>query len=156
MFFFYTNCRINFFLFFLTHTIQKRIIDILKGFSNNFILIKGPSQLFAVIFYSLTLWCLTAFQTYILGLSMGISLTFLATFFILILLCLNVTLPLATGYIGTFHVPCQYGLIFYSFSKEKALSMAILLYAAGFAPTIILGSLLFLLHHISVRNLTNK
>ena len=144
------------FLFFLTHAVQQRIIDILKGFSNGLVLVKGPSQLLAVIFYSLTLWCLTAFQIYILGFSMGISLPFLAPFFILILLCLSVTLPSAPGYIGTFHVACQYALIFYSISKEKALSMAILLHAAGFIPTVILGSLIFLLHHISLRNLTNK
>jgi len=144
------------FLFFLPHSIQQRIIDILKDFSTGLVLVKGPSQLLAVIFYSLTLWCLTAFQIYILGFSMGISLPFLAPFFILILLCLSVTLPSAPGYIGTFHVACQYALIFYGFSKEKALSMAILLHAAGFIPTIILGALLFLLHHISLRNLTDK
>jgi len=60
------------------------------------------------------------------------------------------------GYIGTFHLACQYGLIFYGFSKEKALSMAILLHAAGFIPTIILGLMLFLLYNISLRNLTNE
>jgi len=87
---------------------------------------------------------------------MGLSLPFLASFFILILLCLGVTLPSAPGYIGTFHVACQYGLIFYGFSKEKALSMAILLHAAGFIPTVILGLLLFFLQHISLRNLINK
>ncbi len=144
------------FLFFLPHKIRKRIVDMLKDFSNGLVLVKGPSQLFAVIFYSLTLWCLTAFQIYILCFSMGLSLPFLAPFFILILLCLSVTLPSAPGYIGTFHVACQYGLIFYGFSKEKALSMAILLHASGFIPTVILGSLLFLLQHISLRNLTNE
>jgi len=144
------------FLFFLPHAIQQRIIDILKGFSNGLVLVKGPSQLLAVIFYSLTLWCLTAFQIYILCFSMGFSLPFLAPFFILILLCLSVTLPSAPGYIGTFHLACQYGLIFYGFSKEKALSMAILLHAAGFIPTVTLGLLLFLLQHISLRNLNNE
>lgn len=144
------------FLFFLPHKIRKRIIDMLKDFSNGLVLVKGPSQLLAVIFYSLSLWCLTAFQIYILCFSMGLSLPFLAPFFILILLCLSVTLPSAPGYIGTFHLACQYGLIFYGFSKEKALSMAILLHAAGFIPTVILGLLLFLLQHISLRNLTNE
>jgi uncharacterized protein (TIRG00374 family) len=144
------------FIFFLPHALQQRIIDILEGFSNGLVLVKGPSQLLAVIFYSLMLWCLTAFQIYILGVSMGISLPFLAPFFILILLCLSVTLPSAPGYIGTFHVACQYALIFYSFSKEKALSMAIILHAAGFIPTVILGSLLLLLHHFSLRNLTDR
>ncbi len=144
------------FLFFLPHKIRKRIIDMLKDFSNGLVLVKGPSQLLAVIFYSLSLWCLTAFQIYILCFSMGLSLPFLAPFFILILLCLSVTLPSAPGYIGTFHLACQYGLIFYGFSKEKALSIAILLHAAGFIPTVILGLLLFLLQHISLRNLTNE
>ncbi|HDH86740.1 MAG TPA: flippase-like domain-containing protein [Desulfobacteraceae bacterium] len=144
------------FLFFLPHKIRNRIVDMLKGFSNGLVLVKGPSQLLAVIFYSLTLWCLSAFQVYILCFSMGLSLPFLAPFFILILLCLSVTLPSAPGYIGTFHLACQYGLIFYGSSKEKALSIAILLHAAGFIPIVTLGLLLLLLHHISLRNLNNE
>ncbi|UCF72369.1 MAG: flippase-like domain-containing protein [Deltaproteobacteria bacterium] len=80
---------------------------------------------------------------------------FLAPFFILILVCFSVTIPSAPGYIGTFHLACQYGLIFYGFSKERALSMAIVLHAAGFIPTIILGLILFLLQHISLRNFTS-
>ena len=86
---------------------------------------------------------------------MGLSLPFLAPFFILVLLCFSVAIPSAPGYIGTFHLACQYGLIFYGFSREKALSMAIVLHAAGFIPTVILGLIIFLLQHISLRNLTN-
>jgi uncharacterized protein (TIRG00374 family) len=142
-------------LFFLPRKIKQKIIDILEDFSKGLVLVKGPSQLLAVVFYSLTLWCLSVFQIYILGLSMGLSLPFLAPFFILVLLCFSVTLPSAPGYIGTFHLACQYGLIFYGFSKEKALSMAILLHAAGFIPTVILGLIVFLLQHISLSSLTN-
>ena len=144
------------FLFFISQKIRQKIVNMLKDFSNGLVLVKGPSQLLAVMFYSLTLWCLTSFQIYILGLSMGMSLPFLAPFFILILLCLSVTLPSAPGYIGTFHLACQYGLIFYGFSKERALSMAVLLHAAGFIPTVILGLIIFLLQHISLRSLTNE
>ncbi|MFO8164589.1 MAG: lysylphosphatidylglycerol synthase transmembrane domain-containing protein [Thermodesulfobacteriota bacterium] len=144
------------FLFFLPHTTQQRIFDLLKNFSDGLVLVKGPNQFLAALFYSLTLWFLTAFQIYLLSFAMGLSLPFLAPFFILILICLSVTLPSVPGYIGTFHLACQYGLIFYGFSKEKALSMAILLHAAGFIPTIILGLMLFLLYNISLRNLTNE
>ncbi len=142
-------------VFFLPRKIKKKIIDILKDFSDGLVLVKGWSQLFAVILYSLALWGLSVFQIYILGISMGLSLPFLAPFFILTLLCLSVTIPSAPGYIGTFHLACQYGLIFYGFSPEKALSMAILLHAAGFVPTVILGLIIFFLQHISLRKLTN-
>jgi uncharacterized protein (TIRG00374 family) len=142
-------------LFFLPRKTRQKLVDILKDFSNGLVLVKGPAQLLAVLFYSLSLWCLTVLQIYILGLSMGLSLPFLAPFFILVLLCFSVAIPSAPGYIGTFHLACQYGLIFYGFSREKALSMAILLHAAGFIPTVILGLTVFLLHHISFRNLTN-
>lgn len=142
-------------LFFLPRNIRRKVLAILKDFSGGLVLVKGPTQLLAVILYSLTLWCLTVFQIYILGLSMGMSLPFLAPFFILVLLCFSVTIPSAPGYVGTFHLACQYGLIFYGFSREKALSMAILLHAAGFIPTVLLGLIVFLLHHVSLRNLTN-
>ena len=142
-------------VFFLPRKIKHKLIYILKDFSNGLVFVKGLFPLLAVIFYSLILWCLCVFQIYILGLSMGLSLPFLAPFFILLLLCISVTIPSAPGYIGTFHLACQYGLMFYGFSPEKALSMAILLHASGFIPTIILGLIIFLLHHISLRNLTN-
>ena len=138
---------------FLPGRIRQRTVALLKDFSNGLVLVKGPPQLLAVIFYSLVLWCLSVFQIYILGLSMGLSLPLLAPFFILTLICIGVTLPSAPGYIGTFHLACQYGLVFYGFSKEKALSMAIVLHAAGFIPTVILGSAIFLLQHISLRKL---
>jgi uncharacterized protein (TIRG00374 family) len=142
-------------LFFLPGKIKQKIVDILKDFSKGLVFVKGPFQLLAVIFYSLILWSLTVLQIYILAFSMGLSLPFLAPFLILVLLCFSVAIPSAPGYIGTFHLACQYGLIFYGFSREKALSMAIVLHATGFIPTVILGLTVFLLHHISLRNLTN-
>ncbi len=141
-------------LFFLPSGAKQRALGSIRDFSSGLVLVKNPSQLVAVMFYSLCLWCLAVFQIYIFGISMGVSLPLLAPFLILTLLCFSVTLPSAPGYIGTFHLACQYGLIFYGLSKEKALSMAIVLHAAGFVPTVILGFILFLLHHISLRSLT--
>jgi len=144
------------FLFFLPEKLTQRLITILRDFSKGLVFVKRPSQLMAVICYSFMLWGLTILQIYIIGLSMGLSLPFLAPFFILVLLCFSVTIPSAPGYIGTFHIACQYGLIFYGFSRSKALSMAIVLHAAGFIPTVVLGLLVFSLQQISLRTLNNK
>jgi uncharacterized protein (TIRG00374 family) len=143
-------------IFFLPSGVKQKIIDMLNNFSKGLVLIKGPYQLLAVIFYSFILWGLTVFQIYVVALSMGMSLPFLAPFLILVLLCFSVTIPSAPGYIGTFHLACQYGLLFYGFSHEKALSMAIVLHAAGFIPTIILGLLVFLPQHISLSTYINR
>jgi len=142
-------------LVFLPKKQRHKLITVLDGFSKGLVLVKRPTNLIAVIFYSLALWGLSAAQIYVLGRSMGLSLPFMAPFFILVLLCFSVVLPSAPGYIGTFHVACQYGLIFYGFSRAHALSMAIILHAAGFIPTVLLGLLVFVLHHISFRSLTN-
>jgi glycosyltransferase 2 family protein len=142
-------------LLFLPKKQRHKLITLLYGFSKGLVFVKGPSQFIAVLFYSLTLWGLSVAQIYVLGLSMGLSLPFMAPFFILVLLCFSVVLPSAPGYIGTFHVACQYGLIFYGFSRANALSMAIILHAAGFIPTVLLGLLAFSLHHISLRSLSN-
>jgi uncharacterized protein (TIRG00374 family) len=143
-------------LFFLPRKLRHKLIAMLDGFSKGLVLVKGLSKLIAVIFYSLVLWGLYVVQIYVLGLSMGVSLPFLAPFFILVLLCFSVIIPSAPGYIGTFHVACQYGLIFYGFSRANALSMAIILHAAGFIPTVLLGLLVFCLHHIPLRSLGNE
>lgn len=141
--------------FFLPRELRQRLGNLIKDFSKGLVLVKGPSQLLAVIFYSLMLWGLYVLQIYIIGLSMGLSLPFLAPFFILVLLCFSVIIPSAPGYIGTFHLACQCGLIFYGFSRGKALSMAIVLHAAGFIPTVILGLLVFSVQHVSVKAFSN-
>jgi hypothetical protein len=141
---------------FLPGRIRQRTVALLKDFAKGLVLVKGPPQLLAVIFYSLALWSLSAFQIYILGLSMGLPLPFLGPFLILALLCFSVTIPSAPGYIGTFHLAGQYGLIFYGFGKERALSMVIVLHAVGFIPTVILGSVILLFQHISLRKLMGE
>ncbi|UCF72368.1 MAG: flippase-like domain-containing protein [Deltaproteobacteria bacterium] len=59
-------------VFFLPKKIKQKVVHVLQDFSNGLVLVKGPAQLLAVISYSLTLWCLSIFQIYILGLSMGL------------------------------------------------------------------------------------
>jgi uncharacterized protein (TIRG00374 family) len=142
-------------LIFLPEKQRHRLSTLLDDFSKGLILVKGPSKFITVVFYSLVLWGLSVVQIYMLGLSMGLSLPFMAPFLILVLLCFSVVLPSAPGYIGTFHLACQYGLIFYGFGRSHALSMAIILHAAGFIPTVLLGFLAFSLHHISLRSLSN-
>ncbi|MBW2077566.1 MAG: hypothetical protein DRG87_04040 [Deltaproteobacteria bacterium] len=143
-------------LFFLPEKPRHRLVEMLDGFSRGLVLVKGRSKLIAVIVYSLVLWGLYVVQIYVLGLSMGLSLPFMAPFFILVLLCFSVIIPSAPGYIGTFHVACQYGLIFYGFSRGTALSMAIILHAVGFIPTVLLGLLVFSLHHIPLRSISEE
>jgi len=143
-------------LFFVPKKPRHKLITVLDSFSKGLVLVKGPSTLIIVILYSLVLWGLYVAQIYILGLSMGLSLPLMAPFFILVLLCFSVVIPSAPGYIGTFHMACQYGLIFYGFSRTHALSMAIILHAAGFIPTVLLGLLVFSLHHIPLRSLRNE
>jgi hypothetical protein len=142
-------------LFFVPKTMRPKVIAMLDGFSKGLVLVKGPSRLFAVISYSLVLWGMSVAQIYVLGLSMGLSLPFMAPFFILVLLCFSVLIPSAPGYIGTYHVACQYGLIFYGFSRANALSMAIILHAAGFIPTVLLGLLVLSVHHFPLHSLKN-
>ncbi len=142
-------------LFFLPKKLRHKLVVMLDGFSKGLVLVKGRSKLIAVISYSLVLWGLYVVQIYVLGLSMGLSLPFMAPFFILVLLCFSVIIPSAPGYIGTFHVACQYGLIFYGFSRGTALSMAIILHAVGFIPTVLLGLLVLSLHHIPLRSISD-
>jgi glycosyltransferase 2 family protein len=142
-------------LAFLPKKLINKIITMLKAFSNGLVLVKKPSKLIAVLFYSFVLWGLSVVQIYIVGLFMGLSLPFMAPFLILLLLCFSVVLPSAPGYIGTFHLACQYGLVLFGFSRTNALSMAIILHAAGVIPTVLLGLLVFYLQHISLRSLRN-
>ena len=76
--------------------------------------------------------------------AVGLTIPFASTFIILSMASFGVMIPSAPGFIGTFHLSVQYGLMFYGVGKEEALSAAIVWHAALFFPTVVVGFIFFL------------
>ena len=96
-------------------------------------------DIWVIIGYSLFLWVGFGLSHYFLFLAFHLDLPVLAAFFVLVALTFGVSIPSAPGYIGTFHWACAAALIFLGVESNLAKSFSLLLWVAGFIPTILLG-----------------
>ena len=131
-------------IFFVPERYRKRIIEMLWNFSLGLVLVKTPSRWFLVIFLSFLVWFTHLFQIQWMVRSVGLSIPFIASFLIMAMASLGVIIPSAPGYVGTFHLSVQYGLLLYGLGREEALSVAILWHAALFLTTLLIGFVAFI------------
>ena len=131
-------------IFFIPERFRKRLIEMLWNFSLGLVLVKTPSRWFLVISFSFLVWFTHLFQIQWMVRSVGLSVPFIASFLIMAMASLGVMIPSAPGYVGTFHLSVQYGLLLYGLGREEALSVAILWHAALFLTTLIIGFVAFI------------
>jgi uncharacterized protein (TIRG00374 family) len=143
-------------LFLVPHHFRAKIIDTIWNFSLGLVLVKRPSRWVLVIFFSCLVWFSSLCQIQLVQYAIHLSLPVVAPFLILAMASLGVMIPSAPGFIGTFHLSVQYAFLLYGVSNEEALSAAILLHAAFFFPTVLLGFLSFLLLQKPVETVTGE
>lgn len=132
-------------LFLVPRHFRSKIMDTIWNFSLGLVLVKRPFLWALVIFFSCLLWFSCLFQIQLVEYAIGLSLPLVAPFLILAMASFGVMIPSAPGFIGTFHLSVQYAFLLYGVGREEALSAAILMHAAFFLPTIVLGFVAFLL-----------
>jgi uncharacterized membrane protein YbhN (UPF0104 family) len=110
------------------------------------------------LLWSLLLWGLSLFQIHLVGIASGIRLPFVTTFLIMGFLFAGVIVPSAPGFIGAYHLAGQYAYIVLGISAEAGLSVATLLHALFFIPTVIIGVFAFTRLHAACgrTNIKNK
>ena len=136
-------------LFLVPRTFRSRIIEVVWNFSLGIVMPRDPTQWVLVAFYSLLLWSSSLCQIKLVELAIHLRLPLISPFLVMAMASFGVMIPSAPGFIGTFHLSVQYAYLFYGIGKEEGLSAAILLHAAFFFPTLILGLFAFSLLHLS-------
>ncbi|RPI77731.1 MAG: UPF0104 family protein [Desulfobacteraceae bacterium] len=131
-------------LFFLPNAWRAKIIQAGEKFFLGLVPLKNPYHWGQAIFYSCLLWFLALYQVDLIEHSLGLALSFKATFLIMTMATLGVLIPSSPGYIGPFHYFVQQGFILYGVNADTAFSAATLLHAAAFFPTLIIGLISFL------------
>ena len=68
----------------------------------------------------------------------------------------GVMIPSSPGYIGTYHAAVVIGLGAFAVTDERALSVALMMHAAFFFPTILVGLIFLWVESLSLRDLITK
>jgi glycosyltransferase 2 family protein len=147
------NRLIEFFLKRLPQGLAIKLSNTIKSFVLGLEILHRTKDIGVIIGYSLFLWVITSLSYYFLFMAFHLDLPVLAAFFLLVVLAFGVSIPSAPGYIGTFHWACAAALIFLGIEVNLAKSFSLLLWFAGFIPTVLLGLFSLGKEGISIRQL---
>jgi uncharacterized protein (TIRG00374 family) len=147
------NRLIGFFLKRLPQGLAVKISKTVESFVQGLEILYRTKDFGVIIGYSLFLWVIISLSYYFLFMAFHLDLPLLAAFFLLVVLAFGVSIPSAPGYIGTFHWACAAALIFLGIETNLAKSISLLLWFAGFIPTVLLGLFSLGKEGLSIRQL---
>ena len=122
---------------------SNKIIHIGESFIEGLKVVKKKEYYLAISLISLIVWFLFVLEAYILFYSFDLpsryNIPVMASFIIVILVTFAIMIPSSPGFIGTFHLICQQGLVLFNVPQSTALAYAVLLHAFSYLPTTLIG-----------------
>lgn len=92
---------------------------------------------------SIAHWLAIALYYYLLFLSFGFSLSFLAAIILVVVVAVGIMLPAAPGYVGNFQYSTVLGLSLFAIPQSEALGYSLVAHAGQFIPVTLIGLFYF-------------
>jgi len=134
--------------------ISTLILDIFNKFAEGLDVLSDTKRMVRIFFHSVLLWIITGLSNYFVFLVFDLSsLPWEASFVVLIVVTLGITLPNAPGYIGVFHALVILSLSFYPVEvPDPAVGrgVAIVLHGAQYVVITVVGLYYLYRKHLSL------
>lgn len=119
--------------------VQNTAQDITEKFARGLKMHHNLPTTAGVIVLSLVLWIIMGFSNYFVFLALGFHLPWEASFVVLVVVSLMISIPSTAGFVGVYHWATQISLQVYGLHASEALAVAIVLHAAQYIPITALG-----------------
>ena len=154
-----TDSTLKFFQFmlkFLPHKLRVKAEEILLKFISGLKVFRDVSSLVWILAWSVLIWTVTGISNYFIFLAFGLHPPIQASFILLVIICLGVTLPAAPGFVGTFQFFTIVALATFGYDKNVALPFSIVLHACQYFPVTLLGLYYLKKEHLSLKTLEKE
>ena len=119
---------------------RERAREVTVKFAKGLRIHHNWSTTLGVVASSLVLWFLMGISNYFIFLALGFDhLPWEASFVVLVVVSLMISIPSTAGYVGVFHWATQISLAVYGLKESQGLAVAIVLHAAQYIPITLLG-----------------
>jgi uncharacterized protein (TIRG00374 family) len=118
----------------------EKIVALLEGIRHGLAVLRSPTRLAGVIFWSLAVWLVNAWAFYVGFDAFGISVSFAGALLLQGVLIFGITVQLTPGFVGQFEAAIVAALALYQVPNALASSYAIAFHATTFLPIILLGA----------------
>lgn len=120
-------------------TLADRVVSLIEGIRQGLVVLRTPSRLFLVVFWSFVLWLVNALAFYVGFAAFDIPVSYLGTLLMQGLLVLGISIPSTPGFFGPFEAVIVAALALYGVPRDLAFSYAISFHVTSFIPITLLG-----------------
>ncbi len=121
----------------------ERLSRLLHSFADGLAVLRRPTLLLHVLFWTTLHWLLSALAFWIGMKAVGINAPYTAALFVQSLIAIGVAAPAAPGFFGIFEFFGTEGLAIYGVSRDLAVSWAIGFHLLSFIPITLIGAFYF-------------
>jgi glycosyltransferase 2 family protein len=119
--------------------LATRLVSLIEGIRQGFLVLRTPRKLAGVIFWSLVLWLVNAMGFYVGFAAFDIPVSYLGALLLQGLLVLGISLPSTPGFFGPFEAVIVAVLALYRVPNDVAFSYALAFHITSFVPITLLG-----------------
>jgi len=124
---------------FLPEKFQKRILLLASSFISGFVPLKQTADYLAVFVLSLLIWT-THLLSFVFGLiAFSFHLPWIASFVLIVITTISVAFPITPGFVGSYHLLCQFSLSLFGIAKGPALGFALVIHGINTLPFLLIG-----------------
>jgi glycosyltransferase 2 family protein len=120
--------------------LTDKIVLLLEGIRHGLAVLRSPTRLAGVVFWSFTVWLVNACAFYAGFEAFGIPVSFAGALLLQGVLIFGITVQLTPGFVGQFEAAIVAALALYQVPNGLASSYAIAFHASTFLPIILLGA----------------
>ena len=119
--------------------VADRLVNLIEAIRQGLVVLRTPSRLLLVVFWSLVLWLVNALAFYLGFVSFDIPVSYSGALLLQGLLVLGISIPSTPGFFGPFEAVIVAVLALYRVPNDLAFSYAISYHLTTFLPITLLG-----------------
>lgn len=147
---------LKFLLALLPKSIRPKMENLVARFATGMEFMRDWKRVFWVTYHTFLIWGIMGISNYFILLAFGLHLNIAASFVILVVVSILITVPASPGFVGVYHYGAALSLSFYGVDQSAALSCSIVMHATQYL-VVTLGGLYYLRReHLSLKQIEEE
>lgn len=136
---------------FLPKKISSKFSEVLFKFTTGLKVFRDLPSMIWILIFSVFVWGVVGISNYFIFLAFDLHPPVQASFILLVMVSLAVSIPSSPGYVGTFHFFCIAALSLYDIGKNTALPFSVVLHASQYIPITLIGLIYLKTEHLTLK-----
>ncbi|MDW7679919.1 MAG: lysylphosphatidylglycerol synthase transmembrane domain-containing protein, partial [bacterium] len=126
-------------LIFFPEKLRSRIFLLVSSFLSGFVPLNRTIHYLAAFMLSVLIWA-THLLSFVFGfLAFDFQLPWIASFVLIVITTISVAFPITPGFVGSYHLLCQFSLSLFGIAKGPALGFALVIHGINTLPFLLIG-----------------